>query len=395
MLIVLQNPKFRLFLINVLFNDFSHQLHFLVHAWLTLSITDSPFWVGAVFGLHGLGMVMFSIFAGVLVDTVDRRKLIMASQLMLAALSFGLAILVFYDQVQLWHMLIVGFVYGIIASVSMPATMTLSLDIVGRDKLLSGVGITFAVGSFMAIISPLIGGTTVNTLGIAWVYMFISIGLIIAASMMPFITGLNPVPKRNTTPFHDMKTGLHYAMTTPTVRILLIMNLVASTMGWAHDSMLSVIARDVLKVGVSGLGYMIAVASFGGTVATLVVSNQPDIKEKGKVLIGGLAAFGIFLIIFSFSRWFPLSLLTLAFAYASAMIYETIHNTILQTIVPDEMRGRMLSFVAFTWGMSSMAGFHTGAIAAASSAPIAIAIGGSAVVLSAIALSKATMRSKI
>ena len=111
-------------------------------------------------------------------------------------------------------------------------------------------------------------------------------------------------------------------------------------------------------------------------------------------MLGGLVAFGVFLIIFSLSRWFPLSLLALALAYASAMVYETIHNTILQTIVPDEMRGRMLSFVAITWGMSSISGFHTGAIAAASSAPIAIAIGGSAVVLSAIALSRSTMRSK-
>ena len=126
MLIILQNFKFRFFLINVIFNDFSHQLHFLVHAWLTLSITDSPFWVGAVFGLHGLGMVMFSIFAGVLVDTIDRRKLIVVSQLIHALMSFVLAILIFYGQIQLWHMLIIGFGYGAVASISMPATMTLT-----------------------------------------------------------------------------------------------------------------------------------------------------------------------------------------------------------------------------------------------------------------------------
>lgn len=394
MLIILQNFKFRFFLINVIFNDFSHQLHFLVHAWLTLSITDSPFWVGAVFGLHGLGMVMFSIFAGVLVDTIDRRKLIVVSQLIHALMSFVLAILIFYGQIQLWHMLIIGFGYGAVASISMPATMTLTLDIVGRDKLLSGVAITFAVGSFMAIISPVIGSRTVDTLGIEWVYILISISLVIAALMMTFIRDLTPIPKRNTSPLHDMKTGLNYAMTTPAVRILLIMNLVTASMGWSHDSMLSVMARDVLKVGVSGLGYMIAIASLGGTIATLLVSNQPYIKEKAKLLLGGLVAFGVFLIIFSLSRWFPLSLLALALAYASAMVYETIHNTILQTIVPDDMRGRMLSFVAITWGMSSISGFHTGAIAAASSAPIAIAIGGSAVVLSAIALSRTTMRSK-
>ena len=242
MLIILQNLKFRFFLINVIFNDFSHQLHFLVHAWLTLSITDSPFWVGAVFGLHGLGMVMFSIFAGVLVDTIDRRKLIVVSQLIHASMSFVLAILIFYGEIQLWHILIIGFGYGAVASISMPATMTLTLDIVGRDKLLSGVAITFAVGSFMAIISPLIGSRTVDALGIGWVYIFISIALVIAAFMMTFIHDLTPIPKRNTSPLHDMKTGLHYAITTPAVRILLIMNLVTASMGWSHDSMLSVMA---------------------------------------------------------------------------------------------------------------------------------------------------------
>ena len=145
-------------------------------------------------------------------------------------------------------------------------------------------------------------------------------------------------------------------------------------------------ARDVLDVDASGLGYLLATAAAGATIATVIVSNLGDVRDKGRLMLASLGGFGLFLMLFAASTWFPLSMILLALSYAAVMAYEATLSTLLQTSVTDQMRGRVLSFQAFTWGISMVSGFHMGAIANAVGAPVAIAIAGGLVMLNALRL---------
>ena len=387
MQLIFQNPRFRLLWISVAFNDMGIFLYFMVQGWLVLTVTGSPFWVGATMGMAGLGTMAFSPLGGVLADRLDRRSLIIGGQLVQAAYASVMAALVLSDQIQLWHILLVAFVDGGVASIKIPAREALTLDLVGRENLLRATAANFMAMTLFGMAAPLIGGVVITAFDIGWAYVIWAGVSMAAAVVLLRLTGVPRRPRKaRGSPLQDLKIGIRYALATPTVRTLLLIILVTEIFGWAHESMLPVMARDELDVGASGLGYLLSAAAAGALVGTLVVSAMGDIKEKGRLMVVGQAGFGLFLVLFALSSSFPLSMVLLALAYALGVAFEAIIVTLLQTSVPDEMRGRVLSFQAFMWGISFSAGFHTGAIASAVGAPVTIAIGGGVVLLNALRL---------
>jgi MFS family permease len=392
MWLIFRNPQFRLLWIGGAFNDMGLTMYMMAHGWLALSITNSPFWVGASVGTGGLGMMGFSVFGGVLADRMDRRKLIIAAQLVQTAIAITLSVLILTDNAVLWHVLFFGLLQGAAISVKIPARLALTMDVAGRERLLSATAAVFASMTAMGVVTPLVGGVVVSTFHIGWAYVIIGCSYLLSASVLTRLDSVARTARTSASPWQDLKEGVRYVFSTPLIRTLMIMIMIVESFGWAHEAMLSVMARDVLGVGASGLGYLLAAASGGGAISTMVVSNLGDIKEKGRLLVASLVGFGFFLILFAAARWFPLSMILLAFAYASAVTYESAMSTLLQTMVPDEMRGRILSFQTFTWGLTGLAGFHTGAIATAVGAPIAIAIGGAVVLLNALRMLPSTSR---
>ncbi|MCH8110259.1 MAG: MFS transporter [Chloroflexi bacterium] len=395
MQLIISNPKFRLLWFSVIFNDMGLIMYMVVHGWLALVVTDSPFWVGATGGMGGLGMMMFSIFSGVLADRFDRQKLIIGSQLIGAAMALVLAIVILSGRIQLWEVLTFAFLNGILISVIIPSRMALTLDVAGRGRLLSANAANLAAMTVMGIVAPILGGVVISAFDIGWAYVIVAVAYMVSAGILASLRGIVRLKKEPTSPWDDLKKGVHYVFTTPVVRMLLLMVLVSEAFGWSHEVMLPVIARDVLDVGASGYGYLLAAGSAGGTVSTVIMSSIGEIKNKGRLLIVSLSGFGLFLMMFAASTSFQLSLVLLALAYAAVVTYETTLNTLLQTVVPDEMRGRVLSFQTFTWGVTGFSGFHTGAIASAIGAPLSIAIGGGVVLLNALRLTRRLSRLQI
>ena len=386
MLLIFQNPRFRLLWFSTVFNDAGLITHMMVHGWLALSVTDSPFWVGATAGTGGLSLMISSVFGGVVADRVDRRRLVMATQVLQAVIALGLASLIFTDQVRLWHILAVAAVQGVVISAKIPARYALILDVVGRERLLAAMAAMFASMTTMGIVAPIVAGIIVTAFDIGWAYVIIAAGYLCGAAMLLLLHGVPRVEKEASSPWEDLVQGLRYAFNSRAIRLLIMVALVGESFGWAHESMLPVMARDVLDVNASGLGYLLAGASVGALASTLTLSSFGNVKRRGTLLAAGFGGFGLFLVAFAWSSWFPLSVLLLAAAYASAVPYETAMNTLFQTSVPNEMRGRALSFQTFTWGVSALAGFHTGTVATYLGAPVAIAVGGVVVALGALRL---------
>jgi len=308
-----------------------------------------------------------------------------------------LAALIFTEQIRLWQILAASLLGGAVVGVKLPCRMALTLDVAGRGNLLSAMAANFAATNVIGIFIPLLGGQVGSRFHIGWAYIIMGIAFASSAVVIYNLRGVAGAGERRNSPWHDLKSGVRFAFTTPVVRTLILTSLVAELFGWAHEPMLPVMARDVMGVGLGGLGYLMSAASAGAFISMLTVSNVGDFKHKGWLLVGGLAGYGVFLMLFAASPWspvaaFPLALVLLALAYASAMAAEAAMGTLIQTIVPDEMRGRVLSFQVMTWGVTGLSGFHTGAIATLLGAPLAIAIGGGVLALNALRLARRVSR---
>ena len=137
-----------------------------------------------------------------------------------------------------------------------------------------------------------------------------------------------------------------------------------------------VMARDVPHVGATGLGYLSAASGIGSTLSTLAVAGLGDFKSKGALLTGAAFCAGVSLVLFAFSPWFAVSLVTVALAGGALMAYDVTMGTMLQLLSPNEMRGRVMGVYGLTFGFTSVGGFLAGSVAAILSAPIAVAAGG-------------------
>ena len=177
----------------------------------------------------------------------------------------------------------------------------------------------------------------------------------------------------------------------PSVRLLILAVMVSETFGWAVESMLPVIARDELGLGPEGFSYLMSAGALGAAVTTVTISVVPNIENKGKLILLGIIGFGIGLIVFAFSKLLILSLFCLAFTFGCGVAYESGLSTLIQEVIPDRMRGRVLSFQTFCWGFSGMAGFHAGPIAALLGAPIAVAVGGGVVALNGFRIARSLL----
>ena len=334
-----------------------------------------------------LSTMLFSMVSGVLADRLNRKYLILVTLIGQASVASGLAALIFTGHIHLWHILLASAIDGAMMSIRVPSRMALIMDIAGRPNIQQATAANFAAMTGTGIIIPPLAGRLIETQGIEWAYVSMALAFVLSSLMLLFLSGVKGAARRGiASPLQDFAEGFKYVFTAPPVRLLILLMLTSEIFGWAHEAMIPVMARDVLEAGPSGVGDLISAGSAGALLSAVILSSMGDISRKGIVLVGGYIGFGAFLILFSMSTSLILSLALIGAAWASVAMYETMLSTLLQTSVPNEMRGRVLSFQTFTWGLSGLSGFQTGSIAALLGAPLAIGIGGSILALNGLRL---------
>ncbi len=318
--------------------------------WLVYRLTGSQLKLGTVTFAGFLPVLLLSLFMGVIVDRFSSRVLLVWTQTCFMVLAAVLAAITFLGWVKYEYIILLAFLTGIANAMDMPARQAIYTDLVEREDLLNAIALNSSVFNGARIIGPAIGGFIVAQLGEAVAFSINSItylAVIFGLLMMTIQT--NPRPESDGKGLQDLLEGLRYLFREKRVLGLVVMIAGLSVLGFSYLTLLPVFAQDVLQIGAEGFGGLLAAQGAGALIAALSLAFRGDRFHKGRVLIISryILAFAIFLL--SCSRSIALTVTALILAGFALISQLALTNTLLQLIVPDEFRGRVLS--SYTWAL--------------------------------------------
>ena len=264
MFLILRNARFRLLWASSVVSEMGVMFHITAHGWLTLTVTDSAFWVGASAGVAGTSILVFSTVSGVLADRLNRKYLVLMTLILQAVVGAGLATLIFTERIELWHILLASSIEGAMVSIRVPSRLALMMDVAGRPNVQNATAANFAAMTGTGIVIPPIAGMLIEHFGIAWSYAAMSGAFILSSLILSLLAGVTGASRKGVaSPLQDFKEGVRYVFTTPSVRLLILLMLTSEIFGWAHEAMIPVMARDVLGTGALRRGLFVRVRKYG------------------------------------------------------------------------------------------------------------------------------------
>ena len=358
--------------------------------WHIRELTDQPVALGGIGAARILPIIIFSLIGGAVADSYNRRTIIFITQTVAALTAVALGLLTDFGHISLWHIYALTAVQAVAIAFDSPARQALVPNLVPAKDLpnaFSMNSIAYEVGS---IIGPALSGFAIAYAGQAVVYY------INAASFMAVILALVLIGTVSQTFEKDSKgvsissiqDGIRFILSRPIIFSTMILDFIATFFASAN-TLMPIVARDVLHVGVVQYGWLSAAQSVGAMIAAFVVSQVQELKKQGAIFMGSVVVFGAATIIFGLSRFFVLAWCALAVTGAADSVSTIIRNTIRQIRTPDELRGRMTSVnQIFFQGGPQLGEVEAGLVAQFFGAPFAIISGGVGCILGVLWISR-------
>lgn len=381
----LAHRNFRLFFIGQGISLVGTWMQNVGEGWLILTLTNSPFYVGLTSALSSLGVLLFSLYAGILADRTDKRRFIIFMQIAFMLEAFTVSILVWTGVVAVWQVLLLATILGIASAFDIPMRQSFVVEMVGKDDLMNAIALNSSLFNGARVIGPAIAGFLIGAVGIAWCYFLNGLSYIaVIVGLLMMRLPRNPQPPKTTSAWTGFREVLAYLRGDRRVRTLMILTAILSVFGFPYISMMPVFARDVLHRGAEGYGALTSSIGIGAVVGALAIAwGSARIRVRGRLMLVGGAALGILLILFSASRSLGLAMALLVLAGFAMIVNNALANTMLQTAAPDALRGRIMGFYSFVFvGMAPFGAFLFGAVAEHVGAPATLAAGGTVVALS-------------
>ncbi len=391
MFTALRHSSFRRFWIGMVASVLGFQIMTVAQGWLIYILTDSKIALGLVGLAAGLPAIALNLFGGVIADKVNQRRLLIATQTTSSMVMLALAILTLTGLVEPWHIITSAFLIGSVQAFDTPTRQSLFPHLIDREDMLNAVALNSMVWQGTRVIGPAIGGVIIGTrLGVAPGFFAPFLGFLVMAVMIATLR-LPPIQRaEGASFFHDMAQGINFVRTNTIFAFLISMTFFNSIFGMSYIFILPVFAKDIFNVGEIGLGVLHAASGAGALLGTLITASLGNFQRKGWLILGGAVLFGTFLILFavtgSLFKFFPLSLVFIFCAGVSTSIYMITIMSTLQLMVPNELRGRVMGIYGMTWSLLPVGAMQSGAVAEYTSAPLAVAIGGAAVIFFAIVM---------
>jgi len=345
----LSHRNYRLFWTGAFLSNVGTWMQAVAQGWLVLQLTNSPFWLGLdAFMATAPGFVL-TLVGGVFADRIDRRRLLLYTQVVAGLAALGLAALVATAVVNRWMVLGFSFVTGCCMALASPSYLALTYDLVGREDLANAIALNSTQFQLSRVVGPTLAGVAFRVFGLAGCFFAngLSFIAVVVALWMVRMEPTSNVPshamKGRPALWRDLVEGLHYVRNRPRVSSLLLLAAVNSLFGAPYFTLVPVYARDIFHLGETGLALMMGTAGGGAFLGALLVAYLGDFRRKGWFVLGGATMFGLCIMGFALSARLELSLLFLFGLGFALVVSIAITNTLLQKLVTDEMRGRVMS----------------------------------------------------
>ncbi len=351
--------------------------------WLILTLTGSAFYLGLCAFLSDAPFLFFSLFGGVLADRVDRRRILLASQVVQLTSAFLLAGLVAASWVRVWHILVLAFVVGFAQSFGGPAYQALVPTLVDREDLPNAVALNSIQFNLARVIGPVLGGWAFYALGAAACFALNGLSfLAVIAALLVLRRGAFAAAPEGGSVVESLKAGVAAVRMSGPLRGLVGLAFAVSFLALPLVTFLPLYAKDVFGQDAAGYSRLLAAFGLGAVAGAIGVAGGGHVKRRGAFGVAMMAVFGVLMIGFSASRRIPLSLAILFLAGASMMAVFATFMTLVQTNVEEGMRGRVVSVYTLAFrGAMPLGNLTAGILAAAVTAPWVLAGNGLALIL--------------
>jgi MFS family permease len=346
----LRRRNYRLYFFGQLVSLIGSWMQTTAQQWLVYKLTGSELSLGVVTFASFIPVLLLSLGMGVIVDRVERRRLLIITQTLFMITAATLAVLTLTGVIEYWHIILLALLTGVGNALDMPARQTFNIDLVERDDVLNAIALNSSVFNGARIIGPAIGGMVVAAVGEgpAFGLNAISFLAVIGALLMMRLPPFTP-PERSGSGLHELRQGLAYLVSNRTVLGLVSMVAAFNLIGFPYVVLLPVFAAEVLGTGAAGLGELLAAQGVGALVGALGLAFLGDRQAKGPMILANRAMLPVGILLLGLSKTTAITMIGLALAGYAQINQLAMTNTLIQLSVPDELRGRVVS--TYTWAL--------------------------------------------
>ncbi len=378
----LRHPPFRLFFTGQLISLIGTWMQSVAQGWLMHRLTGSALMLGVLSFAQFAPVLPLALWAGVIADRSDKRRLLMWTQGLLLVQAVVLAVVVSLGIVRPWMVVALAGVYGMVNTFDLPARQSFVIELTGREDLPNGIALNSAAFNAARILGPAVAGVLVATVGEAGCFWWNALSFVAVLASLVLMRGPHGrgrAPAAAVSPqaraAGSMREGIAYAWSTTGIRQLLVLLAVCAGLGFQFNLLLPVYAREVLHAGAQTYGWLFSAFGAGSLVAALRMAVTRERWTLRRNLQLGLTLGGLGLAGFAWSRWFPAMALFAALAGFGLILYVSSTNTLIQLTVEDRYRGRVMSlYTLFFIGTSPFGSLFAGAVAERWGAPVATSL---------------------
>ena len=373
-----RHRNYRLFFAGQMVSLVGTWMQSVAQAWLVYRLTGSAALLGIVSFASQFPVFLLAPLGGAVADSYPRRRALIAIQAASMMLAFPLAVLTFSNRIQVWEIVVLSILLGVVSAFDIPVRHSFVVEMVGREDLMNAIALNSSMMNTARVLGPAIAGVLVAAVGEAWCFLLNGISYIAVILCLTFITvGNRAHREQDGSRLAAIAEGFRFVLRHRPVSALLILVGLSSLMGTPYMVLMPIFADQILKGGATQLGILMGSSGIGALIGALILAGRRDVRGLGNWVMLGCGAFGGSLILFALSRNFWISVLLLLPVGLTMMVQIASSNTLIQAMVPDQLRGRVIAVYSMMFmGMMPVGGLLGGFLANRLGAPLTVISGG-------------------
>ncbi len=375
----LRHRNFQLFFAGQLISLIGTWMQNVAQAWLVYRLTGSSVLLGSVAFASQIPVFLIAPFGGTTADRHNRHRIVILTQTASMILAFILAALTLTGVVQVWHVFVLAALLGVVNAYDIPARQAFLMDMVGREDLMNAIALNSSMFNGARVIGPAIAGVLVARIGEGWCFFANAVSYIAVIAGLLLMDVRIVTARRTGSALAHIVEGFQFVHQAKPIRDLLLLLALVSLVGMPYAVLMPIFAQDILHSGACGLGILMGATGIGALIGAITLASKQGLRGLGRWVAVCSVTFGVTLILFAYSRHFWLSAALLLPVGASMMVQMASSNTLIQSMAPDQLRGRVMAVYSMMFmGMAPVGALFAGVAAHALGAPLTVAIGGAA-----------------